>query len=195
MEQPVQHNDLILFERIARGDEQAFAEFFNHYGRDLHSYLTTLTKSLPEAEELVQNTFIRVWLYRDKLPAIENPKAWVFTVASNEAYNFLKKKALQERTLEHLKKNDLPGDSPDEVLYNEMRSIIRAAVNDLPERRRLIYQLSKEQGMKQQDIADKLRISLSTVKNTLTAALEDIRAALEKHGLLVFLVLFTSIKK
>jgi RNA polymerase sigma-70 factor (family 1) len=181
----------LLFARIAAGDEAAFGALFTAYAPSLHDYLQGLTKSHASAQELVQNTFIRVWLSRDKLPEIEHPRAWIFTVAANEAYNFLKKQAREEKALEGLAR--LPALSAgDETLYRELKAAIGEAIGALPERRAEIYKLSREQGMPQQEIAERLGISLQTVKNTLGAALEDIRRHLKDKGLWMLAILFWS---
>jgi RNA polymerase sigma-70 factor (ECF subfamily) len=180
-----------LFLQIAEGDEAAFGVLFHQYGPQLHSYLTGLTRSESSAEELLQNTFIRIWLNRDKLPGIEHPKAWIYTVASNEAFNFLKHKAVEARALKSIGEKAAYDNQGDDVLYREMKQAIREAVQALPPRRRQIYLLSREQGMKQQQIADELGISLFTVKNTLAEALESIREFLTVRELLMLAVLFT----
>jgi len=181
-----------LLLQVAVGDENAFAALFSQYGPQLHSYLSGMTRSMAAAEELVQNTFIRVWISRDQLPAIEFPKAWIYKIASNEALNFLKRRALEVKIINHLQAHEhAPQTDTDDVLYNEMKAAIRDAVASLSDRRQQVYHMSREQGMKQQDIADALGISLVTVKNTLGAALEGIRAHLRERGLLMLAVLFT----
>jgi len=178
-------------QQIAEGDEKAFAELFREYGPRLHSYLSGMTKSESGAEELVQNTFIRIWLYRDQLPGLENPKAWIYKVASNEALNYLKRKALETKIIHQLQTNETTLTGNDAVLYNEMKTAIREAVDSLSERRQQVYRMSREQGMKQQEIADALGLSLVTVKNTLGSALEGIRTHLKERGLLMLAILFT----
>jgi len=178
-------------QQIAEGDEKAFAELFREYGPRLHSYLSGMTKSASTAEELVQNTFIRIWLYRDQLPVLENPKAWIYKVASNEALNYLKRKALETKVIHRLQTSEAMVTGNDDVLYNEMKTAIREAVDSLSERRQQVYRMSREQGLKQQEIADALGLSLVTVKNTLGSALEGIRTHLKERGLLMLAVLFT----
>ena len=179
--------------QVSEGDEKAFAELFNQYGPRLHSYLSGMTRSVAAAEELVQDTFIRVWISRDQLPVIEHARAWIYRIASNEALNFLRRRALEVRIMRDLEvRNHVPATADtDEVLYNEMKGAIRDAVASLPGRRQQVYRMSREQGMKQQEIADALGISLATVKNTLGMALESIRAHLKEQGLLMLAVLFT----
>ncbi|MBS1565165.1 MAG: sigma-70 family RNA polymerase sigma factor [Bacteroidetes bacterium] len=184
-------NEKIWLLQVAEGDEKAFAVLFNFYGPKLHSYLSGMTKSPAAAEELVQNTFIRVWLYREQLPFIGNLNAWIYKVASREALNYLKRKAMEIKIIGELGSTGPAVYVTDDILYNEMRTAINEAVQSLSGRRREIYRMSREQGMKQQEIADTLGLSLMTVKNTLGAALEAIRTQLQERGLLMLVILFT----
>jgi len=186
------YDDNLLFEQIAEGDEDAFAKLFYAYGPRLHAYFTTLTKSPTNAEELVQNTFIRVWINRDKLPGIQNVKAWIFRVGANEGYNFLRRKAVETRVFGQLQYSAEESTRGDESLYNELKHAIAEAIDALPDRRRQVYLLSREEGLKHHEIADRLGITLSTVKKTLGDAREDIRAFLTRRGLLMLAILFSS---
>lgn len=182
-------NERELLLQIADGDEAAFAALFYHYGPKLHAYLTGFTKSDTLAEELVQNTFMRVWLSRDKLPELTHLSAWIYRVAANEGYNFLKRKTIETRVMTELGNTGEPR-AADQVSYNELRKAVAEAVASLPEKRRKIYQLSRESGMKPAEIARVLNISVSTVKNTLAEAQKNIRDFLTIRDLWVLAVLF-----
>jgi RNA polymerase sigma-70 factor (family 1) len=187
-----QADDKTLFLLIAGGDESAFAILFQRYGPKLHSYLSRITRSEAAGEELVQNTFIRIWVGRCKLPDIQSPRSWIYRVASNEAYSYLRKAALYHRTLEQLASPGTaePSDpNSDNILYRDLKKAIVEAIDILPDRRREIYRLSREQGLKQQQIADQLGISLSTVKTTLAEAAASIREFLIQRGLLALAIL------
>ena len=89
----------ILLQRIAEGDEIAFGQLYRLYVPRLASFLQGLTHSSEITNDLVQETFLQVWLHRDKLPAVEQPKAWIFRIAANITYNFLKRKVCKESLL------------------------------------------------------------------------------------------------
>jgi len=80
---------------------------------------------------------------------------------------------------------------PEDTLYRELKRTIDEAVRSLPDRRRQVYLLSRHEGLRQQEIAERLGISLQTVKNTLGDATEDIRVFLVAKGLLALAVIFT----
>lgn len=185
--QPYEEKEVL--EQITEGDEQAFASLFHHYAPKLHSYLTGFTKSETTAEELVQNAFIRIWLHRDQLATLENPSAWIYRVASNEAFNFLKRQNLERRVMENAGAAEAL--SHDDVAYNELKRNISEAVAALPEKRRRIWQLAREEGMKPAMISKELGISVHTVKNTLAEAQRNIRDFLTARGLWMLAILFT----
>jgi len=182
---PIQ--ELIL--RIASGDEPAFTTLFYQFGPRLHSYLTGITRSETAAEELVQNTFIRIWLNRFQLKELENPSAWIYRVASNEAFNFLKRKNIEQKALTLINPTD-EGSTTDEIAYNELKRNVAEAIASLPEKRRRIYQLAREEGMKPAMIAEQMGISVNTVKNTLAEAQRNIRDFLTERGFWMLAVLF-----
>lgn len=178
-----------LIHRIASGDESAFTTLFYQFGPRLHSYLTGLTKSETAAEELVQNTFMRIWLNRYQMPELTNPSAWIYRVASNEAFNFLKRKNIEQKVLHQINPADELS-AADDVAYNELKRNVAEAIASLPEKRRKIYQLAREEGMKPAVIAEELGISVNTVKNTLAEAQKNIRDFLTERGFWMLAILF-----
>lgn len=179
-----------LFLQIAEGDEAAFGQLFRLYGPKLHSYISKMTGSVATAEELVQNTFIRVWVSRGQLDEIENPNAWVYKLASNEVYNFLRHKKVENRFREHVLHTASDSHEAEDVYFHDMKSAIAEAIHSLPDRRRHIYQLFREHRLSQKEIAEQLGLSISTVKNMLKLAHDDIRGFLEKRGFLMLAMLF-----
>lgn len=180
---------LTLFQRIASGDEAAFSDLFYQFGPRLHSFLTGITKSETAAEELVQNTFIRIWLSRYTLPDIQNPSAWIYRVASNEAFNFLKRKGIEQKALRVIGPADELSHT-DEVAYNELKRNVAEAVASLPDKRRKIWQMAREEGLKIAEIAEELDISVNTVKASLTEAQKNIREFLSARGFWMLAILF-----
>ncbi|MBO9634546.1 MAG: RNA polymerase sigma-70 factor [Chitinophagaceae bacterium] len=180
---------LTLFQRIASGDEAAFSDLFYQFGPRLHSFLTGITKSETAAEELVQNSFIRIWLSRYQLPDIQNPSAWIYRVASNEAFNFLKRKGIEQKALRVIGPAD-EWTHTDEVAYNELKRNVAEAVASLPDKRRRIWQMAREEGLKIAEIAEELNISVNTVKASLTEAQKNIREFLSARGFWMLAILF-----
>ncbi|MBO9732830.1 MAG: RNA polymerase sigma factor [Chitinophaga sp.] len=169
---------------IAEGDGDAFRQLFFAVLPWLTPYVKKVIRDPDSVEEVVQETFIRIWISRDKLPGIENLQAWIMRVASNECFTWFHKQAAARMT------TALPDTLPEAttnqveelVASRETLHLIKEAIALLPPQRRKIYLMSREQGLKTQEIADKLQLSQSYVKNTLSAALNNIRQFLQAAG-------------
>lgn len=183
------YNEKEVLQRIATGDEAAFSFLFYQFAPRLHSYLTGITGSEASAEELVQNTFIRVWVYRDQLIHVHHPAAWIHRVAANEAFNFLKRKSKEQSVLLEVSRSNEPY-AGDDIAYNELKKTIAEAIAALPEKRRRIWRLVREEGLRPAVVAEQLGISISTVKNTLAEGQKNIRDFLEDRGFWMLAILF-----
>ena len=180
-----------LFIRISEGDEAAFGTCYAEYGRMLMPFLVKLVGSRDSAEEIIQEVFLKVWLHRDRLAAVENPKSWLFRVAANTGRNWLKKKMMIEQHLKaQLQPEGVHDLTAEELDLRHMAVVIQATIQSFPPQRKLIYQMSREEGLKPAEIAARLQLSVSTVKNTLLSALKAIRERIEEAGLLGAFILF-----
>lgn len=181
-----------LIRAIAVGDEKAFETLYGYYHKKLHQFLLKTTQNHEEtASDILQEAFLRVWLNRDKLTEIENFQAWIYKVVSTEALTLIRKELHQKTKADRLKLNHDHNETAffiqKPVEFGEIKSIIKQAVLQLPEQRRSIYILSREEGLSPSEIAEKLNISINTVYNTLTSALKSIRQALTTAGYGVYL--------
>jgi RNA polymerase sigma-70 factor (family 1) len=179
------HNEKELLDKISTGDEQAFELLFNHYYPLLRPLASSFSLTPQDIEETLQETFIRVWLHRDRLLDIENLQGWLVRVTSRECINTLRKNLRFEKQAElSLVDRELPGKEEThlEIEVSEIKQQIYNAIQHLPEQRRKIYLLSRQEGMKPAQIAEELSLSVSTVKNTLVVALKQIREYLSGKG-------------
>lgn len=187
-----------LCKRIADGDEVAFASLFNRYYPLLRPFILKFTRSADKTEEMLQETFMRVWLNRDQLPGIENLRAWIFTIASRQCLQSIRTELNHRKKLARLQLQEgtrLEANTPlEQTQLAEISRLVSEAVNNMPPRRQRIYRMSREQGLKPAAIAEALSISVTTVKNALVNALKDIRDHLGAAGhainLLYLLVMF-----
>lgn len=175
MQENSSYDDKLLFEQIARGDETAFTQLFNNYAPRLLSFLRKITHSEEQARELVQETFLQIWVKRGNLTSVEQPMAWIYRVASNLSLTYLRNEGNRRRIMQmqfagRPEATDLP-----QLETKELHLIIRRAVETLPAKRQEIYRMSREEGLTHQQIADRLGISLQTVKNQIGSALKIIQ--------------------
>ncbi|SOD13782.1 RNA polymerase sigma-70 factor [Pedobacter xixiisoli] len=168
----------------SEGDEKAFAELFYEYSSNLLAFARKLSNNPSEAEEIIQNVFIRVWIHRDKLSEIENIKSWLYKFVVNESLTYIRKRGVRDRAdLQFRTKAAIADNNIDKMVdLNELKRIVAKAVDCLPEQRKNIYNLSRNEGLSISQISELLNISPHTVKNTLVTSLKFIRDYLKKYG-------------
>jgi RNA polymerase sigma-70 factor (ECF subfamily) len=172
-----------LFDRLSEGDVDAFTSIFNFYEPRIFPFVFKMTKSETIAEEVVQEVFIKLWTNRASLADVDSPKSYLFRMASNQTITHLRSKARQMKLVKvmaHL--TDEESNATEEFLQlKEVQSLVHEAVEQLPPQRKLIYTMSRQQGLKNDEIAQRLDISVSTVKNQLTEALRTIKNHLKQN--------------
>lgn len=189
-------NESALLQQISEGCQQSFSVLFRHYLPVLQSFAVKFTKSADAAEEVIQEAFVRVWLNRDQLEAVDNIQAYLYKFVSNECLSHLRKTLRQEKAMDGVKNvrlQPLKNETLESVHFNELKRIIANAVETLSPQRKTVYYLSRLEGLSIPEISEKLNLSPSTVKNTLIAALKAIRTNLIAHGIelsLIFLLFF-----
>ncbi|MBV7532557.1 RNA polymerase sigma factor [Chitinophaga sp. sic0106] len=191
LEDAVTNNNNSLLLRIAAGDESAFREFFHEYSNNIYTVAFMLTKSAEMAEDMVQEIFLKLWLNRVALADVHNIRSYIFIHARNHIFNELRKKAdKQEFTDELLDYFSEVRDTPENaLLQKESRQLLHKAIQHLPMQQQLVYKLSRDENLTQEEIAARLGISKHTVRNHMAQALQNIRYFLESNanGLLLLI--------
>ncbi|HWK06718.1 MAG TPA: sigma-70 family RNA polymerase sigma factor [Puia sp.] len=180
------HIDKALLVQVAEGQEAAFTVLFKTVLPGLQAAVRKIVQSEEGMKEVIQETFIRVWMNRDQLVGLDKPVHWIFRVASNECFTFLRKSAIRERLQTQLASGHAGEDSfhtgLDDVSLKETQQLIHKAVAQLTPQKRLIYQMSRNEGLKTAEIAEKLQLSHSHVRNSLSSSLQFIRGYLIAAG-------------
>ena len=172
------------------GNLQAFNELFDRYGKRLYHFSYGYLKTVEDAEEIVQEVFMKIWNNRAELLVQESIESYVFTIARNGILNTIRKSKSEQTYLNYIKIN--PGKNillDDELNFNELEKAYQSAIEQLSPRRKEVYLLSKAGSYSNAEIAEKLNISVKTVENQMTTALAEIRKNLRSlgfSGLIVF---------
>ncbi len=186
------HNEFELILLVAQGDERAFSVLFQHYKDKLYSYALRLTEEEELAEEMVQDVFMKIWLNRAELKKIESFDAYLYTVIRNKSFNAIKRRAHEAVILKEISLNmtELQNSTEETVIVNNYQKLLQQVINQLPPQQKLIYDLSRIQGLKHEEIAQQLKISKNTVKVHLVKALHTIRSAFYNHAISILSWLF-----
>jgi RNA polymerase sigma-70 factor (ECF subfamily) len=183
-------NNKVLLESLKKGDKQAFATVYNVYHKKLYGFIYTITKSEYASEEILQNLFITLWKQKKKIDTSKSFDAFVFTIARNLTYNFLRDVATRDSFRKELwmRLKSLKKQAGNTLILKEYRDIVDNIVATLPKQQKAVYILSKEEGKTNKEIAELLGITEKTVKNHLWKAVKSVREQLQPH--IVALLLF-----
>jgi RNA polymerase sigma-70 factor (family 1) len=171
----------VLLSRIAAGEEEAFTALFHQWRDKLYFYILRITHSEAKAEDVLQDVFTRIWLHRSRLQDIQTVDAYLYSMAKNQAISCIRQMARETLATTVLARADSQpaGPSDEHLVQKELQHTLHDIIHRLPPQQRLVYTLSREQGLKKEEIAARLNISSSTVKNHMTHALRTIRQELE----------------
>ncbi|MCR5408002.1 MAG: RNA polymerase sigma-70 factor [Bacteroidales bacterium] len=164
-----------LIAELRRGDMKAYEQAFHTYYPKFVRFANYIVGDLPVAKDLVQNVFLKVWRYRDRLDSSLSLNNYFFVLTKREVLNYLRTKRVFETLDASL---DIQGGG---LLPDSMAdaSKVREHVYKLPEQRRNVFILSRFYGIPNKDIAKKLSISEKTVERHITLAGKQLRDELE----------------
>lgn len=183
--------DNLVFQ-IQQDSEYAFKQLYQIYYAKVVSFITGIIKERDIAKDLAQDIFINLWLNRKKLDISKNIQNYIFVASRNAAINYLKKElAFSHGTIEAIQEDVRTSDTAEDNLFaKEISLLIEMVVSEMPKQRQLIYRLSKEQGLSNEEIASKLGISKRSVENQISMALKEIKRAISFY--LIFLLCMLS---
>lgn len=185
----LENNDTHLLESIKNGDKWAFDEVFLKHFKSLHAYAFTIIKEKDDAEEIVQNVFYKIWTKRSQLKTDGFLKSFLYRSVHNESLNYIKHQKVRTnfnvRYVRDIQQDT--GNLNSEIMVTELEKNIHAAINELPEKCRNVFQLSRFDQLKYQEIAKALNISIKTVENQMGKALKILRLKVVDLLILVFL--------
>lgn len=168
-----------LLERIRRGDEAAFETVFRAHYPPLVGLAEGMLRSRAVAEEVVQDVMLELWRRREALPVEESLRGYLFRATRNRALNHLRHSRVERRGEPHVAGEGVDRPAAPAVLVEEEIDIaLRAAVSDLPDRCREIFELSRVHGLRYAEIAGALGISVKTVEAQMGKALRILRERL-----------------
>jgi RNA polymerase sigma-70 factor (family 1) len=173
-----------LLQAIAKGDQLAFKKLFDLYRPNIYTTAYRILDDEWLAEEILQDTFLKVWLKRAELPAIVNLPGWLYTIARNYTYNALKNIQTERKALLALAEEALNSQSPETGRFEQedkLQALLAQAVERLPEKQKQTYILIKQQDMKRDEVARELNVSPETVKWNLEQAMKSIRKFCAAH--------------
>jgi RNA polymerase sigma-70 factor (family 1) len=159
-------------EHLTKGHDEEFRQLYQKYYRPGVHFLTSILKSREEAENMVQDVFLKMWLRKEKLNFDAHLQAYIFTSLKNIAFDYLKKLAKDEvARAQFLQQMEMAEPTVEEETFLRLSR----AVERLSEKRKMIIRMTIEEGKSYQEIAEIMQISKNTVKNQLIKAKQHLR--------------------
>jgi RNA polymerase sigma-70 factor (family 1) len=173
------YTDDELLVLLKDGDQGAFTEIYRRYWKLLFSVAGHKLDNLQDAEEAVQEVFADLWRRRQELVIHYSLKSFLAAAVKFQVYTMLDKSYRRSRHHVNLEESLSVTPTPEtQYDWKALRDQVFLATSRLPERCRLVYQLSREGGYSNKEIAEKLDVSVKTVENQMTKALKQLRTSL-----------------
>jgi RNA polymerase sigma-70 factor, ECF subfamily len=190
MATPGQADDLTVLQRIAARDGAALAELYDRHGRMAYAIIRRIVQSPSDAEEVLQETFVRVWSRADTYDArLGSPAAWVVRIARNRAIDRLRARQARADVNAPVPvadgdagERELPShDTPETALQSTHAALaIRGAVAALPTAQRALIEAAFFEGYTHQELSVRFGVPLGTVKTRIRSGLVSLRVRLEQ---------------
>ncbi|OFX25635.1 MAG: hypothetical protein A2041_03115 [Bacteroidetes bacterium GWA2_31_9b] len=159
--------------------KQDFESLFNAHYSNLCAYANNFLKDIDAAEEVVQEILFKLWTNRDSIIITTSIQSYLFRSVRNASLNVIKHINIREDyKVQHEYEMQDSISSEDEMIITELEQNIRAAIDQLPIERKKIFIMSRYEGLKYSEIAEKLNLSVSTVENQMVKALKYLREEL-----------------
>ena len=187
----MQNKDVLLLDSLKKGDERAYKNLYDIYYSGLVVYCFNLTKDQDRAEDIVQQTLVKIWIKRDTLHIRSSLKSYLYRSVYNTFLKEYKKLKKEEVVLADLKNTVLMDFvEKDESILEERMKLLESAIDQLPKKNREVFLLSKKSGYKHKEIAAQLDISEKAVEKHISRATQSIKKWLkDKKNSLVLLFL------
>ena len=174
------YSDSELLDLLRSGDRSAFSEIYNRYWKNIFTVASNKIGQLEEAEEIVQDIFISLWNRREEIVITSNLNAYLAVSAKYRVIKILAKRNQYNKYAIH-SQNHIPltaNSTEDWFEFVELRSRLEILVSKLPEKCRLVYKASREDGYSQKQISAEFGISEKTVEAHISKALKSLRTGL-----------------
>lgn len=179
-----------LVKQLKQGDKAAFGAIYDQYWKKVHGFVLLYLTSSVEAEDVVQDVFVKLWNVRDFIDEEKSFKGFLFIVTRNLIFN-RSRKGFNDSFFKMMALSGVEDsyEIEDELIASDLKAYIDKLIGDLPPRQQEVFQLSRNQQLSYREISEQLGISERTVERHLHEALKYLKVNLKLY--LIFLSFFT----
>ena len=165
-----------ILEQFAVGNHTAFRELFMRYHLKVYYFVLGLVKSESDAEDLTQEIFLKLWTHRSRLTEVRTFGSYLYVLAKHTAFNYIESRRVNLVSLESASEEDEERSTPyEDLVAKDLRLLVDMIVETMPPQRRMIYRMSRNEGLSNTEIAENLQLSKKTVEKHLNLALRELR--------------------
>lgn len=175
------HNEQDLLQQVARGNETAFKQIVDTHWTKVYGQALAYCKSVPQAEEITQDTFIAIWMNRQKLPEVKHFAGYLYTIARYKLLNAIRQKLAATIAVDNIPLEETVWRPDTQLEYRQAYNQLMAGMEALPPMRKKVFMMSRLEGKSYDQIAGELQLSRNTVKEHIVKALNALRSHLARH--------------
>jgi RNA polymerase sigma-70 factor, ECF subfamily len=181
-----------LLGRLKNNDKSALDEIFNYYYPRLFSFSKRILKIEDEIDDILQDVFLKIWLNRNKISNPETFNAFIFTITKNALLNLIRSNINNQAFKEEFSRRIISSEyvTQNEIEFKEIKTAIDQIVSKLPEKRQKVFLLSRNDGLSNNEIAQKLNISEKTVEDHITHSIRLLKKSLSEIGIISLLYFY-----
>ena len=170
----------LLIKKLKSGDPDSFSDIFSAYYKDLVFFAYSFTHELPDAEDIVQDTFVKLWEHHEELNVTVSLKSMLLKTIQNKCIDWHRHKKIINNHSNYIIDNSpiYEFDTDNYVLKSELEGRIEKAIANLPEKFKEAFEMNRFEELKYHEIATKLNVSVRTVEVRISKALELLRKSL-----------------
>ncbi|MCD0488576.1 RNA polymerase sigma-70 factor [Pedobacter sp. MC2016-14] len=189
------NDEKVLLHRMSAGDTNAFSTIYKLNSPKVYYYALKIAKNDTLAQEIVQDVFIKIWGLGEQLNSIENFQGYLRIVTRNYTLKVLRRIAIEFQASKMTTHNYQEGhnDTEEYVIFKDSERILNEAVEKLPAQQKLVYQLCHQEGLKYEEVAERLNLSKLTVKTHMQLALRFLRNYVSNHTDIAVLIILLNL--
>jgi RNA polymerase sigma-70 factor (family 1) len=177
-------NEPALIQRMAAGDADAFSQVYRHYRKIVYNTVMVYVKNETEAEEIVQQVFVKLWERRAALSGVRSFRDYFFIVVRNHVFKYFNRLSKEARLADviRLQAGKEPGNEADHRLRQQQYDqLVEKAIGQLPDRQKQVYLMADQEDLGYDDIAERMQISRLTAKKHMELARRSVREYINRY--------------
>ena len=177
---------------LSNDDKQALEELFNYYYPRLYQFSKSFLKLEDGIDDILQEVFVKIWKNRANIKSSETFSPFIFTMTRNLLLNELRRRLSKQKIKDEIFKLSVSDEphSSEKLEYGELKETVDRIIDNLPEKQREVFLLSRYENLSHKEIAEKLNISTKTVEYHISQSTSTIRNKLKQFGLISLLYFY-----